>query len=248
MSEQATENKEAETKKAAAPQENIKELGLVAKKIGMTQVFDEEGNVVPVTVLQLAENVVTAVKTVEKDGYNAIQVGNFVTKEQRLNKPQLGFLKKNKLPLVKKLQEFRLPDDVVTNLNVGDVINAAEFFEGIEKVNITGKSIGKGFQGGVKLHNMHVGRRSHGSKSKRQIGSLGAGTYPGRVFKGKRMPSMMGNRIITTTKVKFFKHDAEKNLVLLKGSVPGKTGTEITIKACGLKAWNAENKKKQIAA
>ena len=214
---------------------------LVGKKLGMTQIFDEEGNVVPVTVVEIAENVITAVKTKEKDGYDAIQIGNFESKEKHLNKAKIGFFKKSSLPLFRKLQEVRLKEAI--DFKVGDAIDPVEFFKDLEKVDIRGKSIGKGFQGGVKLHNMHVGRRSHGSKSKRQIGSIGAGTDPGRVFKGKKMPSMMGNRMVSICKAKFIKYDADKKVALVRGPVPGKAGSVVTIKAYGVKTWNYNNKK-----
>lgn len=218
-----------------------KDYGLVGKKVGMTQAFDEEGNVVPVTIIELAENIVTDVKTEDRDGYNAIQVGNFVAKEKHISKALKVALEKRNAPLMRNLKEFRTREKVEA-LNIGDALNAEEFFQDLEKVDITGQSIGKGFQGGVKLHNMHIGRRTHGSKSKRQIGSIGPGTTPGNVKKGKRMPSMMGNRTVTTTKVKVFKYIPEKNVVLVKGPVPGKTGTTITIKASGIRTWNHYNK------
>ena len=219
----------------------IKDYGLVGKKVGMTQVFDDEGNVVPVTIIELAENIITDIKTEARDGYNAIQVGNFTAKEKHLTKPLKVSLEKRGAPLMRQLQEYRC-HEAVEGVKIGDAINAEEFFTDLPKVNVSGSSIGKGFQGGVKLHNMHIGRRSHGSKSKRQIGSIGPGTTPGNVKKGKRMPSMMGNRIVTTTKVKVFKYIAEKNVVLVKGPVPGKPGTPITITANGAKAWNHYNK------
>jgi large subunit ribosomal protein L3 len=223
---------------------SVKNLGIVGKKVAMTQVFDEEGDVVPVTLIEIAENIVTDIRTIEKNGYNAIQIGNFENKAHRFSKPRAGHLKKNNIPLLSRLQEFRL-DEAASDLKVGEALNVEEFFKDLKKINVTGTSIGKGFQGGVKLHNMSVGRRSHGSKSMRQIGSLGAGTTPSRVFKGKRMPAMMGNRTVTTTKVSVFKYDAENRLLLVKGPVPGKAGTEITIKAYGLQSWNAKNKKIQ---
>lgn len=226
-----------------------KELGLVGKKIGMTQVFDEDGNIVPVTVIELAENIITDIKTKDKHGYNAIQIGNFeIKKETRLNKPRRGYFKKKDLPLLKELQEFRLGSEFeaaqlqTENLKIGSKINAEEFFKDLKKVTVSGKSIGKGFQSGIKLYNMRVGRRSHGSKSKRIIGSLGAGTDPGRVFPGKRMPAMMGNRKSTIAKAKVFKYDLEKNVVLIRGPVAGKIGSVVTIKAFGVKKWNHKNK------
>lgn len=220
---------------------NTKDYGVIGKKVGMTQVFDEEGNVVPVTVIELAENIVTDIKTQERDGYSAVQVGAFKAKEKHLTKADKNRFGKNNVELFRKTKEFRC-QETVEGVNVGDKINFEEFFADLDKVDITGISIGKGFQGGVKLHNMHVGRRSHGSKSKRQIGSIGAGTDPSRVMKGKKMPSMMGNRVVTRTKAKVFKFDAEKNLVLVKGAVPGKAGNTIYIKANGARSWNNYNK------
>ena len=221
---------------------DAKDLGLIGTKVGMTQVFDDEGNVVPVTAILVAENVVTEIKKAdEKDGYNAVQIGNFETKEKHITKPLRVSLEKKELKLYKKLQEFRTHE--TPDLNIGDEISTEDFFKDLEKVDLTSFSIGKGFQGGVKAHNMHIGRRSHGSKSHRQIGSLGAGTYPGRVFKGKRMPKRLGNKKVTTTKVKVFAFDPETRVLLVKGPVSGKKGTEVTIKASGVKAWNEYNKK-----
>lgn len=218
-----------------------KDYGVLGKKVGMTQIFDEEGNVVPVTVVELAENIVTDIKTQERDGYNAVQVGNFLKREKLIKKPELVKLQKKNLPALSKLNEFRTTE-AVEGINIGDAINLEEFFQDLEKVKITGTSIGKGFQGGVKRHNMSVGRRSHGSKSKRQVGSSGAGTYPGRVFKGKRMPGRMGNKQITLSKSKVVKFCPEKRLVLIKGPVPGKKGAVLKFRASGLKSWNANNK------
>lgn len=220
---------------------NIKDYGLIGKKVGMTQVFDEEGNVVPVTVVQLAENIVTEIKTEARDGYNAVQLGAFKAKDKHLTKADKVRFQKNNVENYRKTKEFRC-HEAIEDLKIGDAINATDFFADLKKVDITGISIGKGFQGGVKLHNMGVGRNSHGSKSKRQIGSIGAGTTPGSVKKGKRMPSMMGNRIFTKTKAIVFKYDAEKNIVLIKGPVPGKANTTVYIKANGVRTWNTYNK------
>lgn len=218
-----------------------KDFGVIGKKIGMTQVFDTEGNVVPVTVIELAENIVTDIKTQKRDGYDAVQVGAFRAKEKHLTKADKNRFTKNGVDLYRKTKEFRAQSEV-DSVKLGEPINLEEFFADLEKINITGTSIGKGFQGGVKLHNMRVGRRSHGSKSKRQIGSIGAGTDPSRVMKGKKMPSMMGNRTVTRTKAKVFKYDAEKRLVLVKGAVPGKAGNTIFITANGVNSWNKYNK------
>ena len=239
------EQKTAEKPAEAASNLNVKELGLIGKKVGMTQIFDEEGNVVPTTVVELTDNYVTEVLTKAKNGYDAVQVGAFDVKEKHLNKPTAGQFTKRGLPLLRELQEFRTPDPV--EAKVGEKLDNAAFFDKLERVTITATSIGKGFQGGVKLHNHAVGRRSHGSKSKRQIGSIGAGTTPSRVYKGKTMPAMMGNRTITINRVEVVAYDAEKNLVLLRGPVPGKKGTLVTIKPHGLKTWNQYNKVKQEA-
>lgn len=219
-----------------------KELGLLAKKEGMTQIFDENGFVIPVTVIKIAENIVTDIKTADRDGYTSVQIGAFETKEKLLNKPEIGKFKKNGTKLFKKLIEFRTEESA--DMAIGDEVNTEEFFKDLEKVNITGVSVGKGFQGFVKAHNGHIGRRSHGSKSKRQIGSLGAGTTPSRVLPGKRMPTMLGNEVITIEKVKIVSYDAEKRVLLVKGPVPGKAGAELKIKAFGAKAWNHKNKRK----
>jgi len=218
-----------------------KELGLLGKKIGMTQVFDENGFVVPVTAILIGENVISDIKTKEKDGYSAVQIAAFKTKEKALNKPTLGQFKKRNLDTFRRLSEVRVSEDL-TDMKIGDEVNAEEFFKDLAKVDITGTSIGKGFQGFVKAHNGRIGRKSHGSKSKRQIGSLGAGTTPGRVLPGKRMPTMLGNETVTTQKVKVVSYSAETKVLLVKGPVPGKPGAELKIKAYGIKPWNHNNK------
>ncbi|MCE2928642.1 MAG: 50S ribosomal protein L3 [Candidatus Caenarcaniphilales bacterium] len=220
---------------------DIKNLGLIGKKIGMTQVFDEEGNVIPATIIQIQDNIITGIKTKEKDGYDAIQLGAFASKEKHLTKPERVSLQKKNLPLLRKLKEFRSPEKI-EGLNIGDALNAEEFFKDLKKVDVTANSIGKGFQGGVKLHNMGVGRNSHGSKSKRQIGSIGPGTTPGNVKKGKKMPAMMGNRTVTTAKLKVARYDAENKLLIIRGPVPGKAGNTLFIKAFGVRTWNHYNK------
>ncbi len=219
-----------------------KDFGLIGKKLGMTQVFDAEGDVVPVTVIQIAENIITDIKTKERDGYYALQLGAFKKRDTLLTKPERGNLQKKNLPSLSKLQEFRTNENI-EGVNIGDAVNAEDFFKDLEKVNITSTSIGKGFQSGIKLYNMRVGRRSHGSKSKRIIGSLGAGTTPGRVFPGKRMPARMGDNVVTITKVKVVKYDPEQRLLLVKGPVSGKPGAVVSIKTSGVKSWNHNNKK-----
>ncbi len=251
MSEEVKKEAAPEAQEAKKEESNlltgdaVKGLSLIGKKLGMTQIFDEGGDVVPVTVIELSDNMVTSIKTKEKHGYDALQIGNFPAKEKHLTRAQVNHLKKNGLPLYRKLKEVRTPDAIDTK--IGAKLDAAAFFEGLAKVDLTSTSIGKGFQGGVKLHHFSDGRKTHGSKSHRQIGSLGAGTDPSRVFKGKRMPSMMGNRTVTTQKVKVVEYDAEKNLLLVRGPVSGKPGAVVTIKAFGVKTWNHYNKKAKAA-
>ena len=210
-------------------------LGVIGKKVGMTQIFDEQGLAIPVTVIKVDETVVTQVKTVETDGYNAIQVGTVAAKEKHLTKAQLGHFKKNNLSNYRHLQEFRVekPQDY----KVGDKVELS-VLENVEKVDVTGKSIGKGFQGTVKRHNFGRGPMAHGSKNHREPGSIGAGTTPSRVIKGKRMAGNMGNERVTITKLKLVKVDSANGLVLVKGSVPGCEGRLVTIVPTRTK-WNA---------
>lgn len=217
------------------------DFGLWGKKIGMTQVFDEEGDIVPVTVIQIPENIITAIRTEKEDGYCAIQIGAFDIEAKKLTKAEKVSLEKKNLPLLKRLKEFRCYENI-DSLKVGDKLDPEEFFKDLKKVDIRGKSIGKGFQGSIKKYNMTVGTRTHGSKSKRIVGSIGAGTSPGHVVKGKRMPSMMGNANVSVTKAKVFKYDPEKRLLLVRSSVPGKVGSIVTITAFGIKTWNHYNK------
>jgi len=209
-------------------------LGVIGKKLGMTQVYDENGLVVPVTVVQVEPLTVTQVKTVETDGYTAIQVGTVACKEKSLTKAQIGHLKKNALPALKMLKEFRVPD--ASKYNVGDLIDLS-VLDGVAKVDVTGRSIGKGFQGTVKRHNFSRGPMAHGSKNHREPGSIGAGTTPSRVYKGKRMAGNMGDEQVTVAKLKVVKVDTEKNIILIKGSLPGSEGKMVVITPSRTK-WN----------
>lgn len=200
----------------------------------MTQIFDEQGLAIPVTVIKVDETVVTQVKTVETDGYNAIQVGTVPAKEKHLTKAQLGHFKKNNLSNYRHLQEFRVENP--QDYKVGDKIELS-VLENVEKVDVTGKSIGKGFQGTVKRWNFGRGPMAHGSKNHREPGSIGAGTTPSRVIKGKRMAGNMGNERVTITKLKVVKVDSANNLVLVKGSVPGCEGRLVTLVPTRTK-WN----------
>lgn len=209
-------------------------LGVIGKKVGMTQIFDEQGLAIPVTVIKVDETVVTQVKTVETDGYNAIQVGTVAAKEKHLTKAQMGHFKKNNLSNYRHLQEFRVENP--QDFKVGDKVELS-VLDNIEKVDVTGKSIGKGFQGTVKRHNFGRGPMAHGSKNHREPGSIGAGTTPSRVIKGKRMAGNMGNERVTITKLKLVKVDSANGLVLVKGSVPGCEGRLVTIVPTRTK-WN----------
>ena len=209
-------------------------LGVIGEKLGMTQVFDDNGTCVPVTVIKVDPLVVTQVKTVETDGYNAIQVATTPCKEKHLTKAQIGHLKKNEISAYRTLKEFRVENP--SEYKIGQTIDLS-VLSSVEKVDVTGKSIGKGFQGTVKRHNFSRGPMGHGSKNHREPGSIGAGTSPSRVFKGKRMAGNMGNEMVTVAKLKIVKIDSDKNLILLKGSVPGPEGKLDTIKPSRIK-WN----------
>ncbi len=210
-------------------------IGLLGRKVGMTQIFDAEGAAIPVTVIQLGENIVTQKMTADKHGYVAVQVGGFVVKEKRLNKPELGGLKKAELPPLKPLREYRVTEHDA--LNVGDELKADELLKEGMLVDVQGTSIGKGFQGTIKRWHHHRGPMAHGSKFHRSMGSIGAGTTPGRVFRGLHMPGQMGNKTATTRHLTIVRVDAEKRLVLIKGAVPGSDGGLVMIKASKTK-WN----------
>ena len=196
------------------------------EKLGMTQIFTEEGIVVPVTVVEAGPNVVTQVKTVEKDGYNAIQVGFEDAKEKSLNKPQKGHLAAANV-LKKHLKEFRV--DAVEEFTVGQEIKADLFAAG-EKIDVTGTSKGKGFQGPIKRHGQSRGPESHGSRYHRRPGSMGACSFPGRVFKNKKLAGHMGSVKVTVQNLEVVRVDADKNLILVKGAIPGPKGSMVTIK------------------
>lgn len=194
-------------------------LGLVGEKVGMTQVYDEDGSFVPVTIVRVCPNVVTAIRTKEKNGYDAIQLGYKNQKEKRLNKPQVGFFKKNKLNPVSVLKEFRT--DKAVDFKVGAEVSVSSFQKD-DVIDIQGTSKGKGFQGVMKRWGFGGGPDSHGaSVSHRVPGSIGQRSYPGRVFPGKKLPGHMGDRTVTTKNLKVVGIEAEQNLLLVKGSVPG---------------------------
>ena len=209
-------------------------VGVIGEKLGMTQIFDENGLAIPVTVIKVSKMVVTQVKTEETDGYDAIQVGTISAKEKHLTKAQIGHLKKNNVENLRHLQEFRV--DNPQDYTVGQEIELSVLSD-VEKVDVTGTSIGKGFQGTVKRWNFSRGPMGHGSKNHREPGSIGAGTTPSRVIKGKRMAGNMGNERVTVKKLKLVKVDSEKQLVLVKGAVPGPEGKLVTVKP-SITKWN----------
>ena len=201
---------------------------LTGKKVGMTQIFDEKGKVIPVTVIEAGPCVVAQVKTVESDGYNAVQLGFGDVKESKVNKPIKGHFTKSKLTLKKHLREFRIDD--VASVKVGDELKADVFAKG-DKVDIQGTSKGKGFQGVIKRHGQSRGPMGHGSMYHRRPGSMGPTSTPGRVFKGKKLPGRMGNNTITIQNLEVVSVDLDKNVILVKGSVPGANGAILKIKS-----------------
>ena len=192
--------------------------GIIGKKIGMTQIFDEVGNVIPVTVIQAGPCVVAQKKTVETDGYNAVQLGFGAVKEKHMTKAEMGHFKKANVEFKKHLKEFRLDD--VSAVNVGDVITADTFAAG-DKVDVTGITKGRGYTGCVKRWNHRILRMTHGTGPiHRQPGSMGV-IDPARIFKNKKMPGQYGNEQVTVLNLKVVKIDSEKNLIAVKGAIPG---------------------------
>ena len=200
---------------------------ILTTKVGMTQVFSEDGVLTPVTVLQAGPCVVTQVKTVENDGYSAVQVGFGDIREKLVNKPKKGHFAKAGVTAKRFLKEFRLED--AESYTLGQEIKADVFAAG-DKVDATAKSKGKGFQGAIKRHGQSTGPMAHGSKYHRHAGSNGSATTPGRVFKGKHMPGHMGAVRVTVQNLEVVSVDAEKNLILVKGAVPGPKKSLVMLK------------------
>ncbi|MBD1835964.1 50S ribosomal protein L3 [Cyanobacteria bacterium FACHB-472] len=201
-------------------------IGILGTKLGMTQVFDETGKAIPVTVIQAGPCTVTQIKTKDTDGYAAVQLGYQEVKPKALNKPLLGHLAKSSAAPLRKLREYRL--DNVGEFEVGQQLKPDLFTAG-QIVDVIGTSIGKGFAGYQKRHNFKRGPMSHGSKNHRQPGSTGPGTTPGRVYPGKRMAGRLGGDRVTIRKLTVVRVDAERNLLLIKGAVPGKPGALVNI-------------------
>ena len=193
----------------------------------MTQIFDESGNIIPVTILKVGPCVITQVKTILKDGYNSIQIGYGNVSSKSLTQPELGHLQKSNLQPLKYLKEFRITTEE-DEFEVGQVLKVDSFIPG-QLVNIRGKSIGKGFSGLQKRHNFSRGPMTHGSKNHRAPGSIGMGTTPGRVLPGKKMSGQLGNKITTIRKLKIIQTNEKENILVIKGSVPGKPGNLLSI-------------------
>ena len=202
--------------------------GIIGKKIGMTQVFDEAGKVVPVTVIEAGPCVVVQKKTTENDGYEAVQLGFGDVSPKHVNKPEAGHFKKNDVALKKTLKEFRFDD--ISGFNTGDIIKADVFAEG-DVIDVAGVSKGKGYAGAIKRHNQHRLRESHGTGPvAREAGSMGACSSPSRIFKGKKMAGHLGAEKVTVQNLEVIRVDAENNLILVKGAVPGPKKALVTIK------------------
>jgi large subunit ribosomal protein L3 len=201
-------------------------VGLLGNKIGMTQIFDESGNIIPVTILKVGPCVVTQVKMKSKDGYDSVQIGYGNISSKSLTQPELGHLQKSNIYPLKYLKEFRTIGQ--DEFSIGQILKVDSFSPG-QFVNVRGKSIGKGFAGLQKRHNFNRGPMTHGSKNHRAPGSIGMGTTPGRVLPGKKMAGQLGNRITTIKKLKVIQTNPKENILVIKGSVPGKPGNLLSI-------------------
>ncbi|QEQ00382.1 50S ribosomal protein L3 [Thermosynechococcus sp. QKsg1] len=201
-------------------------VGILGTKLGMTQIFDEAGRSVPITVVQAGPCPITQIKTPQTDGYTAIQVAYGEVRQKNLSRPERGHLNKSQTPPMRHLREFRLED--ASAYQLGQAITVDIFSPG-QLVDVHGTSIGRGFAGYQKRHNFKRGPMAHGSKNHRLPGSTGAGTTPGRVFPGKRMAGRMGNTAVTIRKLQVVRVDAERNLILIKGALPGKPGALVSI-------------------
>ena len=201
-------------------------VGLLGNKIGMTQIFDESGNIIPVTILKVGPCTITQIKTKATDGYNSIQIGYSNSSSKSLTQPELGHLQKSNIQPLKYLKEFRVND--TQEFEVGQILKIDLFSPG-QFIDIKGKTIGKGFAGLQKRYNFTRGPMTHGSKNHRAPGSIGMGTTPGRVLPGKKMAGQLGNKFTTIQKLKVIQVNLEDNILVIKGSVPGKPGNLLSI-------------------
>jgi large subunit ribosomal protein L3 len=207
-------------------------IGLIGKKIGMTQLFSEQGNVLPVTVIQAGPCTVTEVRSSQRDGYSAVQLGFGTNKETRFLRPVLGQFKKRNLPPSRHLKEFRVPD--AAPYEVGQSLTVALFEQG-EHVDVQGVTKGRGFAGVVKRHKFVAGHASHGPTAGKQPGSIGASAYPSRVIKGKRLPGRMGGVNLTTKNLVVVAVDPEQNLLMVRGAIPGPPNGLVFVKKRGVR-------------
>jgi large subunit ribosomal protein L3 len=205
-------------------------IGILGTKLGMTQIFDESGLAIPVTIIKAGPCTVTQIKTVDTDGYNSVQLGYLETQSKLLNKPELGHLHKTGSPPLKYLKEYRVESSTSTPL--GSVLSVDLFNIG-DRISVSGKTIGKGFAGTVKRHNFTRGPMTHGSKNHREPGSIGMGTTPGRVYPGKRMAGRLGGKQTTIKNLQIVLINLENNLLVVKGAIPGKLGNLLSIKKIG---------------
>jgi large subunit ribosomal protein L3 len=201
--------------------------GIIGKKIGMTQIFMEDGTCIPVSVVQAGPCVVTQKKTLANDGYSAVQVGFESVSAANTSKPKLGHCTKTGQGVFRHLKELKLDDQI--ELNLGDVLTVDQFAAG-DYIDVTGTSIGKGFQGVIKRYNFRGGRASHGSRFHRAPGSIGASATPSRVFKNKKMPGQLGNAQVTIQRLQVVRVDTDENLLLIKGAIPGHRNNVVLIK------------------
>lgn len=204
-------------------------LGLIGRKIGMTQIYLDNGGAVPVTVIEVGPCPVVDVRTADKNGYSAVQLGWGEVKERKLSKAEIGHLKSHGTGMVRHLREFRTSRE---DLKQGDTLTV-DLFEVGAKVDVIGTSIGRGFQGVVKRHHFRGGPESHGCKTKDMPGSVGASAWPSRVIKGKRLPGQMGNKRITVRNLSVIRIDKERNLVVIRGSVPGSVNSLVMVRLVG---------------
>ncbi len=202
-------------------------VGILGQKLGMTQIFDETGKAIPVTVVQAGPCPVTQIKTKQTDSYSAVQVAFGEVRAKLLNKPETAHLAKSGTDPMRHLREYRLPD--ATQYSLGQVLKVEDLFTVGQVVDVAGTSIGRGFSGYQKRHNFRRGPMAHGSKNHRAPGSTGAGTTPGRVYPGKRMAGQLGNSRVTIRKLTIVRMDTERNLLLIKGALPGKPGALLSI-------------------
>lgn len=202
-------------------------IGILGTKLGMTQIFDDSGLAIPVTIIKAGPCTITQVKTLETDGYNSVQLGYLETQAKLLSKPELGHLQKAGSPPLKYLKEYRLTSS--SDKAVGSILSVDVFNVG-DRISVTGKTIGKGFAGTVKRHNFTRGPMTHGSKNHREPGSIGMGTTPGRVYPGKRMAGRLGGKQTTIKNLQVILVNVENNLIVVKGAIPGKLGNLLSLK------------------